>query len=64
MIKCGCERAVEVPIHFEHRRFGDSKLTVKQQLLYLEHLRRLYTFKCAARVRNLLNKKGGAPVQR
>ena len=64
MIKCGCKRVVEVPIHFEHRRFGDSKLTLTQQLLYLEHLRRLYTFKYAARVRTLLNKKGGASVQR
>jgi dolichol-phosphate mannosyltransferase len=45
MIKCGCERVVEVPIHFEHRRYGESKLTVKQQLLYLQHLRRLYAFK-------------------
>jgi dolichol-phosphate mannosyltransferase len=45
MIKCGCERVVEVPIHFEHRHFGESKLTIKQQLLYLEHLRRLYAFK-------------------
>jgi dolichol-phosphate mannosyltransferase len=64
MIKCGCERVVEVPIHFEHRRFGRSKLTLTQQLLYLEHLRRLYLFKYAARVRTILNKKGGAPVQR
>jgi dolichol-phosphate mannosyltransferase len=48
MIKCGCEHVVEVPIHFEHRRFGESKLTIRQQLLYLEHLRRLYAFKCHA----------------
>jgi dolichol-phosphate mannosyltransferase len=45
IVKCGCERVVEVPIHFEDRRFGKSKLTFKQQLLYLQHLRRLYTFK-------------------
>jgi dolichol-phosphate mannosyltransferase len=45
IVKCGCERVVEVPIHFEDRRFGTSKLTLKQQLLYLQHLRRLYTFK-------------------
>jgi dolichol-phosphate mannosyltransferase len=48
MIKCRCERVVEVPIHFEHRRFGESKLTIRQQLLYLEHLRRLYAFKYRA----------------
>jgi dolichol-phosphate mannosyltransferase len=45
MVKCNCERVVEVPIHFEDRRFGKSKLTLKQQLLYLKHLRRLYIFK-------------------
>jgi dolichol-phosphate mannosyltransferase len=45
MVKCRCERIVEVPIHFEDRRFGSSKLTLKQQLLYLQHLRRLYIFK-------------------
>lgn len=45
MVKCGCERVVEVPIHFEDRRYGQSKLTLKQQLLYIQHLRRLYIFK-------------------
>lgn len=45
MVKCRCERVVEVPIHFEDRRFGQSKLTLQQQLLYLQHLRRLYIFK-------------------
>ncbi|HET9371913.1 MAG TPA: glycosyltransferase family 2 protein [Vicinamibacterales bacterium] len=45
MVKCACERVVEVPIHFEDRRFGHSKLTLKQQLLYIQHLRRLYIFK-------------------
>jgi dolichol-phosphate mannosyltransferase len=45
IVKCRCERVVEIPIHFEDRRFGVSKLTLKQQLLYLKHLWRLYTFK-------------------
>src|SRR5206468_3261744 len=45
IVKCGCERVVEVPIHFEDRRYGKSKLTMRQQLLYLQHLRRLYMFK-------------------
>ncbi len=45
IIKCRCERVVEVPITFENRRFGESKLTFRQQLLYLQHLRRLYIFK-------------------
>jgi dolichol-phosphate mannosyltransferase len=45
LVKCRCERVVEVPIHFEDRQHGKSKLTLKQQLLYLQHLRRLYMFK-------------------
>jgi dolichol-phosphate mannosyltransferase len=45
IVKCGCERVVEVPIHFEHRRVGRSMLTPKQQLSYVRHLRRLYIFK-------------------
>jgi dolichol-phosphate mannosyltransferase len=48
IVKCGCERVVEVPIHFEDRQLGKSKLTLKQQLLYLQHLRRLYIFKYGA----------------
>jgi len=45
IVKCGCERVVEVPIHFEDRQFGKSKLTLRQQMLYIKHLRRLYVFK-------------------
>lgn len=45
LVKCRCERVVEVPIQFENRRFGESKLTLKQQLQYLIHLRRLYIFR-------------------
>jgi dolichol-phosphate mannosyltransferase len=48
IVKCRCERVVEVPIHFEDRQLGKSKLTARQQLLYLKHLRRLYTFKFGA----------------
>jgi dolichol-phosphate mannosyltransferase len=48
LVKCGCERVVEVPIHFEDRQLGESKLTLLQQLLYIKHLRRLYTFKFGA----------------
>jgi len=36
---------VEIPIRFEQRKFGKSKLDFRQQLLYLQHLRRLYIFK-------------------
>lgn len=45
LVKCRCERVVEVPIHFADRRFGESKLTLAQQLLYLRHLWRLYGYK-------------------
>jgi dolichol-phosphate mannosyltransferase len=45
MLRCGCERVVEVPIQFDERRFGQRKLTLRQQLLFLRHLRRLYIFK-------------------
>jgi dolichol-phosphate mannosyltransferase len=34
----------EVPIHFALRERGQSKLTVRQQFRYLEHLSRLYDF--------------------
>jgi dolichol-phosphate mannosyltransferase len=47
IVKCNVRRAVEVPIHFTDRRLGTSKLTLKQQLLYLQHLRRLYMHKFA-----------------
>lgn len=47
LVKCRCQRVVEVPIHFDQRKFGESKLNLKQQLLYLQHLRRLYMFRYA-----------------
>ena len=45
IIKCRCVRAVDVPIHFDNRRFGKSKLSFKEQLKYLQHCRRLYIYK-------------------
>ena len=44
MCKCRARRVVEVPIHFAVRGAGTSKLTVRQQLRYLDHLSRLYDF--------------------
>ncbi len=41
-VKCPIRRIVEVPIHFSQRRFGKSKLSLAEQLRYLQHLRRLY----------------------
>ncbi len=51
LIKCRCERIREIPIHFTERRFGKSKLSLKEQLRYLQHLRRLYMFKYGRRPR-------------
>jgi dolichol-phosphate mannosyltransferase len=47
IVKCGFENVGEVPIHFADRVHGESKLTLKQQLLYLQHLRRLYLYRFA-----------------
>jgi glycosyltransferase involved in cell wall biosynthesis len=44
MCKCRVTRVQEIPIHFGTRSKGESKLTLKQQFRYLEHLSRLYDF--------------------
>lgn len=44
-VKCGCRNAVEVPIHFADRRAGASKLSLREQLRYLIHIRRLYIYR-------------------
>jgi len=35
-------KPTETPIHFSERKFGESKLSFKEQLYFLRHLRRLY----------------------
>ncbi|WP_299681668.1 glycosyltransferase family 2 protein [uncultured Roseobacter sp.] len=47
IVKCGFENVGEVPIHFTDRQFGESKLTLAEQLRYIQHLRRLYMFQFA-----------------
>lgn len=47
LVKCRCKRPVEVPIHFQDRQYGKSKLTLAEQLRYLQHVRRLYMFRFA-----------------
>jgi dolichol-phosphate mannosyltransferase len=42
LVKCGCRRPFEVPIHFSDRRLGTSKLSLHEQLRYIRHVRRLY----------------------
>jgi dolichol-phosphate mannosyltransferase len=44
MCKCRVAGVREVPIHFDSRAHGRSKLTLAQQFRYLEHLSRLYDF--------------------
>jgi dolichol-phosphate mannosyltransferase len=51
MVKAGCKRVREVPIAFENRLHGSSKLTLRQQWDYLRHLKRLYEFKLGALAR-------------
>ena len=45
LVKCKPQHLKEVPIHFRTRKLGRSKLSVKQQILYLLHLWRLYKYK-------------------
>jgi len=42
--KCRAQQVREIPIHFAERTAGESKLSLKQQFKYLEHLSRLYDF--------------------
>lgn len=44
MCKCRVKRVREIPIHFAERTRGQSKLTLKEQVRYAEHLSRLYDF--------------------
>jgi dolichol-phosphate mannosyltransferase len=44
MVKCKCRRIVEIPIYFQNRVRGESKLSIKEQLNYLRHLKRLYEY--------------------
>lgn len=44
LCKTRVQRVREIPIHFGKRVAGESKLSVKEQFRYLEHLSRLYDF--------------------
>jgi hypothetical protein len=41
IVKCDCRDVREVPIQFAERKVGESKLSFKEQLNYLKHLKRL-----------------------
>lgn len=45
LVRCECDRIVEIPIHFEDRQHGESKLNLREQWLYIQHLFRLYAFR-------------------
>jgi dolichol-phosphate mannosyltransferase len=45
IVKCGFENVGEIPIGFIDRVYGESKLTLKEQLKYIKHLRRLYLYR-------------------
>ena len=49
IVKCNCRNVKEVPIHFAQRRCGSSKLTLKQQWLYVCHVGRLAGYKLTHR---------------
>lgn len=49
MIRARCSRIREVPILFAERQRGESKLNLRQQLLYLKHLVTLYRFQSPIR---------------
>ena len=47
LVKARCRRVAEIPIHFADRKWGESKLSLSEQLRYLHHLQRLAEFKFA-----------------
>lgn len=45
LVKGNCRKVEEIPIAFSERTKGESKLTLQQRFLYLQHLLRLYRFR-------------------
>ena len=45
LVKARCKSVRELPIHFEVRHEGESKLSLKHQLEFLKHAAMLYRFK-------------------
>ena len=45
LVKGGCRQVTEIPIRFEDRLHGKSKLTFRQQVQYIQHILRLYRFR-------------------
>ncbi len=45
IVKASPKRISEVPIQFRERQFGESKLSLKEQICYLIHIKRLFEYK-------------------
>lgn len=50
-VKGDFQRTSEVPIHFADRKYGESKLSFKEQLSFLRHLARLYAHRLRSTTR-------------
>ncbi len=48
IVRCDCRNVAELPILFQDRVAGESKLSLGQQWLYLRHLARLYPARWSA----------------
>ena len=51
LVKSHKPKVGEVPIRFQNRLHGESKLSLREQMNYLRHIRRLYAFKLKRWVR-------------
>jgi dolichol-phosphate mannosyltransferase len=45
MVKCSPKNIRELPIIFQERLYGESKLSIKEQINYIAHLLRLFDYK-------------------
>lgn len=54
VVKSGAKTVAEVPIFFSRRKHGESKMNLREQLLYLRHLGRLYRFRYPGKLQFLL----------
>ncbi len=45
IVKARCRTIREIPIHFADRKYGQSKLSLSEQIRYVQHLKRLADFK-------------------
>lgn len=49
IVKAKCRVIAETPIHFHNRRFGSSKLDMRERVNYLRHLGKLYRYRLIGR---------------